>query len=56
MKVEQTGPNAIRVTLETDLEKATVGKAESLEVTLRQDTDISFRERPTTTRISVSRE
>ncbi len=43
MKVEQTGVDAVKITLENDLEKQTIGKAEALTITIEQQSTMGFR-------------
>ena len=44
MKIEQLTASKIKVTLETDLEKATLGKAETIELVIEQVTATGFTE------------
>ena len=46
MNVEQTGVNAIKVTLDTDMEKATIGKANEVRLTIEQTSTAGFRATP----------
>lgn len=46
MKVEQTGMDKIKITLDSDLEKATIGKAVQIELTIEQTATVGFRTTP----------
>jgi hypothetical protein len=46
MLIEQVGINKLKITLETDLEKETIGKSESIEVSIVETNTISFRSQP----------
>lgn len=42
MKIEQTGTNKVKITLDTDLEKSTLGKADKIEVEIEQMSSIGY--------------
>jgi len=44
LKIEQTGPNKVKITLETDLEKSTIGCADKIEVTMEQVSSIGYKQ------------
>lgn len=56
MKIEQTGIDSFKVTLETPLEKGTIGKASKLKVAIECLNEIGFRSIASSDRVELERD
>jgi len=55
MKIEQTGVNKAKITLETTLERDTFGSASSLEIIVETSREIGYREGTAPRTVEVER-